>query len=100
MVQTIVLILWQKPHFYLENEMLKWGLIWLLEKKALQFHLVKYVNWLNSLCHGESLSFINLFLLLFSYIFTILDFEKAHAIYKSIKCVFVFDPTGKVYLSP
>lgn len=53
-----------------------------------------------SLSHGENLSFINLFLLWLRYIFTILDFEKTHTIYKSIKCVFVFDYTGKMDLSP
>lgn len=53
-----------------------------------------------SLSHGENLSVINLFLLWLRYIFTILDFEKTHTIYKSIKCVFVSDYTGKICLSP
>ena len=52
------------------------------------------------LSHGENLSFINLFLLWLRYIVTILDFEKTHTIYKSIKCVFVSDYTGKMCLSP
>lgn len=57
---TIVLFLWQELHFYLENGMLRWGLIWLLAKKALQLHLVcELIKY--SLSHGENLSFSNWF---------------------------------------